>query len=675
MRNIMLDESSFQEIVFFEDQFRQLNISESFSLTKLDSNRIAEADILIISDFEILNSLEIFDVPVILSCSSSLTLSKINHLPKPFFIFTDFSADEFKDALASALRFNQFSMNSDSKNSVLNGVSVRTIMKNMEQSSVETSLLNSKIESNLVKIASSIQTLYKKSNEEVCKLEEIWIGLTSTILSIRNFSLNFIGNSNSRKVSFNEYFEESLGLYKQLSNSPLNFVLSSGTSSNSFDFNVSHNIISSILFFLIALEDYFNRDLPVEVLIDKNQEFDDSFILKIVGNSSKDLRKLKESAESILKNKIKSIRINGANPVSIILEFNKTHMNIANQKLVKENISYSIAIVDDEPIIRNALESLLEESGLELRSFKSSEELLEYLDSFKENPFSLYLLDIIMPGMTGDYLYSELTRMYGNVKALFLSGYSVEGNVQKALEDGASGFLSKPVRKIKLYEHISKLLGIDINSKNRAHNRYGVSMVDKKQVIIDKEYGIRMVDNNEELYYKICDDLLSKYNDCIDVIQEFISDNELEKGKIYAHSLKSIVGMVGGFNFQEKCKNLEYSFKNKNLESIKSSFEEFKIVKHDFFNALELITPKNKSNDIIKLEPDFTPTQNFISELKHLESFLIHSEINEANNEIDRLTDNLDNDEELNFLKSIRYNLDNFDIDEALNKLSKLVVE
>src|SRR5215468_8300643 len=99
-----------------------------------------------------------------------------------------------------------------------------------------------------------------------------------------------------------------------------------------------------------------------------------------------------------------------------------------------------ILIIDDEPYVLAVLETLLR-SRYECRTATSALEALEYL---KEETYDLVLSDIMMPGMTGLELLSEITRLNRHTVVVLISGNL---NIQSAIEAmrrGAYDYVTKP---------------------------------------------------------------------------------------------------------------------------------------------------------------------------------------------------------------------------------------
>jgi len=75
----------------------------------------------------------------------------------------------------------------------------------------------------------------------------------------------------------------------------------------------------------------------------------------------------------------------------------------------------------------------------------------------QESP-DIVLLDLRMPGMDGMDVIGELKKNHKNVKILVVSIIRNKKVIDKCLELGADGYLSKPVTQENLVEKISEIL-------------------------------------------------------------------------------------------------------------------------------------------------------------------------------------------------------------------------
>lgn len=117
-----------------------------------------------------------------------------------------------------------------------------------------------------------------------------------------------------------------------------------------------------------------------------------------------------------------------------------------------------ILIVDDDEMVRIALNELLRPEGYEVHTASCGADALESLD---QNEYDLLVLDVIMPKMDGFELCKRI-RKRENLKdtpVLFLTAKSQEEDKDRGLEAGANLFLSKPISPDKFLGIISDTIG------------------------------------------------------------------------------------------------------------------------------------------------------------------------------------------------------------------------
>lgn len=114
-----------------------------------------------------------------------------------------------------------------------------------------------------------------------------------------------------------------------------------------------------------------------------------------------------------------------------------------------------ILIADDERLILATLSMGLSDAGYDVFEATSGEEAIEVCE--KENP-DLAILDVNMPpGINGITAAREI-RQRTNVPVMFLSAYGDDKIVQQAVEEGALGYLVKPVDVPKITPSIEAAL-------------------------------------------------------------------------------------------------------------------------------------------------------------------------------------------------------------------------
>jgi DNA-binding NarL/FixJ family response regulator len=117
----------------------------------------------------------------------------------------------------------------------------------------------------------------------------------------------------------------------------------------------------------------------------------------------------------------------------------------------------SISIVEDDPITRDSLRSLVQQSpGLRcVGAYGSAEEALE---QFPQRPSDVVLMDINLPKMSGIECVSRLKQKNPAVQVLMLTVYEKPDAVFQALRAGANGYLVKRTAPTRLLPAIQDML-------------------------------------------------------------------------------------------------------------------------------------------------------------------------------------------------------------------------
>jgi FixJ family two-component response regulator len=100
-----------------------------------------------------------------------------------------------------------------------------------------------------------------------------------------------------------------------------------------------------------------------------------------------------------------------------------------------------IAIVDDDPSVREALTSLVRSLGYGATAFECAEKLLK---SRRHRRVSCVIADVQMPGMSGFELYRRLLESAKPIPTILITAYPEDGARERALSAGVIGYLSKP---------------------------------------------------------------------------------------------------------------------------------------------------------------------------------------------------------------------------------------
>lgn len=116
-----------------------------------------------------------------------------------------------------------------------------------------------------------------------------------------------------------------------------------------------------------------------------------------------------------------------------------------------------ILVIDDEQVILDLAGDMLTSAGHTVTTSNDPEAALQmYATSWKR--IDLVILDMIMPGLDGKEVYREMRRINPQARVVLASGYSLDQEVQKLVDDGAVGFVQKPFDSGSLVDEIRRVL-------------------------------------------------------------------------------------------------------------------------------------------------------------------------------------------------------------------------
>src|SRR6202161_721330 len=114
-----------------------------------------------------------------------------------------------------------------------------------------------------------------------------------------------------------------------------------------------------------------------------------------------------------------------------------------------------VAIVDDDDLMRSALQGMLRSVGLPSQAFASAE---EFLKSGQQHHTACLIADIRMPGMSGLELQARLNAEHCRIPTIFITAHGDTRMRMQALRAGAVDFMAKPFDDGVLIESVRAAL-------------------------------------------------------------------------------------------------------------------------------------------------------------------------------------------------------------------------
>jgi DNA-binding response OmpR family regulator len=120
-------------------------------------------------------------------------------------------------------------------------------------------------------------------------------------------------------------------------------------------------------------------------------------------------------------------------------------------------VSWSVLVVDDEPMTRNMLRMILSYAGHEIYEAEDGLDALQKIEQYSPD---LVILDVMMPNMDGIDVCKALRKneKTSNLPVVMLSARTNPADVEAGLAAGANKYLTKPISRKQLLEEVQELL-------------------------------------------------------------------------------------------------------------------------------------------------------------------------------------------------------------------------
>jgi len=117
----------------------------------------------------------------------------------------------------------------------------------------------------------------------------------------------------------------------------------------------------------------------------------------------------------------------------------------------------TILLAEDEPIVRAAMQTMLQHLGYQVLAAANGQEALE-IYAAQQDRIALVLSDMVMPDMDGPALFTALKAKNPRIKVVLMSGYHPGENKTELLKQGLADCFQKPVSLEALSQIIKKAI-------------------------------------------------------------------------------------------------------------------------------------------------------------------------------------------------------------------------
>ncbi len=235
---------------------------------------------------------------------------------------------------------------------------------------------------------------------------------------------------------------------------------------------------------------------------------------------------------------------------------------VASQSLIKP-LSGHLVLAEDNPINQQVAVEILKQMGVTVSVCENGIDVMELLEKFIPD---LILMDIQMPKMDGYEATRNIrsNRQYDQLPIIAMTANAMKEDIQKSIDAGMQGHISKPVDPELLYQTLCKYLdfqnhGDDVNSATELP----LKMQQWPESIpgLNIRRGIKQVGGNERLYQKLLKDFLRNHEHLRKDLYLYIQQGELEQASRAAHTLRGVSGNIGAERLYQVATELDKKLK------------------------------------------------------------------------------------------------------------------
>jgi FixJ family two-component response regulator len=144
-----------------------------------------------------------------------------------------------------------------------------------------------------------------------------------------------------------------------------------------------------------------------------------------------------------------------------------------------------VFVIDDDEAVRDSLRSLFRSIGLQVSTFGSTD---DFLRSKRPDVPSCLVLDVRLPDISGLDFQDKLAENNIKIPITFITGYGDIPMTVKALQAGAVGFLTKPLREEELLDAVR--VSLEKDRERRKKDKTFSELRDRLQSLTHRERQI-----------------------------------------------------------------------------------------------------------------------------------------------------------------------------------------
>jgi CheY-like chemotaxis protein/HPt (histidine-containing phosphotransfer) domain-containing protein len=260
------------------------------------------------------------------------------------------------------------------------------------------------------------------------------------------------------------------------------------------------------------------------------------------------------------------------------------------------NDDIRILITDDSEINLEIESALIENRwGIPCDTAISGEAAIKFCN---ERIYSLILMDYLMPIMSGTDTAKAIKNTKWNFRTpvIGLTGSDDEETAEFLIKEGFAKVLIKPIDEESLAEVFKEYLGVKALETGNNSEYSGAILAELYNVQgLDVTAGLKNVAGNRDSYVKSLRLLKDKIPEANERINNSLLKSDMERARMYLHSMKSGLANVGFAAPGKLAADLEHAVIEKNADYYDSNIGAFSDRLDDIGKALEKVFARERA--------------------------------------------------------------------------------
>jgi two-component system sensor histidine kinase/response regulator len=242
-------------------------------------------------------------------------------------------------------------------------------------------------------------------------------------------------------------------------------------------------------------------------------------------------------------------------------------------QVIEATYVHHILVVEDNKTNQFIAKAILEQAGFHISLADDGKEGYDFYLMNAER-VDLILMDLHMPILDG-YEATRLIRADNpTIPIIAMTADAITGVEEKCREAGITDFVSKPFEPDELILKLKAILSPVAGMMGANRREEGVRL---NYPILDKDYGLMLIGNKEEIYKMILHTYCKENENITDELQRSIEDRSYDQAIQIVHRIKGSSGNVGAKQVYEVSSELQAALIARNETDIQTL--------HNLFNT------------------------------------------------------------------------------------------